>query len=454
MSRTCIQRRAFLLLSPRAGGRSFAAWSAWWALGVFIVAGNVLWAREAVEDPRLRIRVVGDDPAAVRSVLNLARASEGLLRRWLGQAPGGKGRQCVVELAGGASHAGNVLRTGGERLVLPADAPSEEAVAVLAGLWIDRYVAGWRREGDPPVGRTEWLRAAVVYDVLHSPGGAGIRGLPDYTPAFLLYESGRTPDVSALFDAPVPPEAPVLYTVYGVHCHLLVRALLLAGAREDRQSGTAACRALRLIARGRDADAAVRFCIEQSAGASDPEDWLEREMRRLARLGACRVPPDMIVEKVGEMQRLPVVAPRADGSFGCVWMPVDDLVGRLDDYPSGRDAVRALQANLQSVLPHASPIIAEAVLRLMRVLDDVARGRRWWVRHRLRRARRGVEEAVARQKEIEVWLDRMAVVFIPAELRFGQFERSCVLPGVRPSVPESALSAYLDAVESARRRIR
>lgn len=330
----------------------------------------------------------------------------------------------VDEFLGGSVEPPKVLRVsfaegaavkGADPLSLafgPEDSMEVVTHRVLRALLQRRFMAA--EDANPPLlPSAEWLAAALTNRILFGNRERYGRFTPDYEPARFAFQRGVYPEVQRLLEYPVPPEATVLYRLYAMHCDLLAVCLAESAGLDAAQ------RLLQLDARGRPPLEALGFLLQDGMAPGETvQSWYTRTATDCSRRGRRYSDTDSTAERFEALVTVAVAAPADIGSRGNR-VPLEEVSEKLDALPQDKDAIGRLQHDLFELLKDAPSLLQRPIGLYSEACGELAAGRTRAARNGLRKARREFEQALARQRLLDAYLDEQERHFVPAERRFA-----------------------------------
>ncbi len=409
-------------------------------LALAILLPHLPAAAAATVLPRWKIRIIAPDSTA-NGLRDIVERTGTILHDWYGPPPG-KLPWLRLEIAANSKPS----KASPRRLLLPEGSPLLQACHAIALAMLHRRARALRRPEDPPAQSLDAFARAVTFELLYArnhPGG--LRRLPDYTPAYFRLAGGPGPELAVLLGVPLSPDFPLFYTLSAMECHLFFRAVSSGSAR----AATLPRRLFLAVARGRrPLQAARTLCAARIPPGQTFQIWIRRKMKRLAWIAACRMPASLLMAHVRRLQTVTILSPNGpSGDFGHTRVPLEDLAAQLADYSLSSDVVRELIEEFQALQPHAPAPFQPALIEYIDTLERMARGRKWGIRRRLRRAGRRFAAAARRQKRIDAWLDQIAVQTLPPEVRLAPLYEALHFPPALRCPSVARIDAYLDQVE-------
>jgi hypothetical protein len=256
-----------------------------------------------------------------------------------------------------------------------------------------------------------WIAAALTYNILHCPRINLIRQSPNYVPVRQLLLAGQPPQLSELLGHPVPPSFELEYTLYALHCRLVLSAVNQkpAGAGPSRLT-----QFLALTATNTPIAEALRITLQESLLPNESlQQWYERQARRISMHSREPLSVAETTIRIANLKQVPLLRLHGNGQVTRTLTPLEKLPESLKDYPQNHRILPQLIHDFSILGQHAPPLLQEAIAGYVRVLQKLNQGHRLTYRYHLRKANKQFEAASRRQVELNRYLDQFESQTIP-----------------------------------------
>lgn len=260
------------------------------------------------------------------------------------------------------------------------------------------------------------LAAGLAYRqamTMRSYGGATVE--LDYQAARVQFSDRHFPDVKKLCASPVPPDFPVLFQLYAMHCDLFLRCLESIPGKGK----SIAIRLLEMEAFGRDAGDSVEFVVGGLLPAGVTlQGWYERQV--LIACNRIRVAENWedIESRVHELESVSIVDA---GGGGATQVPIDNVPEAFSDFKPDKAALMRRQNQFLALRNDAPPLLRPPLNMFARSLGLLVNGDVKGFRSEIALARAEFAKCLKRQRDIELALVEYEKETIPIERRFRPF---------------------------------
>lgn len=419
-----------------------AAWR--WGLCLVLCAASAPLAAALPGEPaEARIRVLADSEPTAKAWERFAAACAADVTDLVGPGPE---PQRLIRLYAGERRPGPEAEADPFSLAADPAEPLEAVTHRLVRALLRRRFLGPGERTPPPMPSSEWVAAALTNRILFGNRERYGCFAPDYEPARYAFQRGLFPDVARLVTHPVPPQRTVLFRLYALHADLLALCL------EEGVGPGAVRRVLELDARDRTPVDAVSFVAQDAFEPGETlQTWYARTAPAVSRRGRRPSETATAAERFESLTTVSVVAP-GERDFRGTRRPIEDVPEKLEALRRDTDAMGTLQRDLFELIKDA-PFLLQAPIagyadacRKVPPRGDIDSRAVRNARSAMRKAREAVADALARQRQLEEYLDEQERRHVPAGRRLGLFLD--VVSRYRQADRELApdLHAYLDSM--------
>lgn len=386
-----------------------------WILGLFWAAALALSARCTAAESRVldaaRVRILCETPALLSAWQRFAAGCIAEVEEAIGAASTPP-RPLTIRFRSAAA-ARQAPPTDPLMLDFAAEDPIEVVTHELLSALLSRQVTAPDAARPPRLPATGWLAAALTNRVLFGQRERYGRVVPDFEPARFAFQRGAYPDLQRLLESPVPPEHSIPYRLYALHCDLLALCVCESTDLE------ALSRLLTLDASGRAPAEAMAFVLAESlAGGATLQSWYQRTAEDVSRRGRRPSDTESVAMRFETLASVPVVAP-GEHDFRGQRQPLEEIPGNLAALADDAEARHRLLREFFELVKDAPMLLQQPLAQYADACQSLGSSRQRSVRNAMRKARQGVEAALARQRLLDAWLDEQERRFIPAEKRFA-----------------------------------
>jgi len=360
---------------------------------------------------KARLRIVCETPALLSAWQRFAAGCVAEVEEAIG--PPGDTPPALTVRFGAAARSPATPAANPFVLDFAAEAPIEVVTHELLSALLRRQVTDPAAARPPRLPATGWLAAALTNRVLFGQRERYGRVMPDFEPARFAFQRGAYPDIQRLLESPVPPEQTIPYRLYALHCDLLA---LCVCASTDLE---ALSRLLALDASGRAPVEALAFVLAGSlAGGETLQSWYQRSAEDVSRRGRRPSDTESVAMRFEALASVPVVAP-GEHDFRGRRQPLEEVPGSLAALADDAEARHRLLREFFELVKDAPMLLQQPLAQYADACQALGTSRQRSVRSAMRKARAGVDAALARQRLLDAWLDEQERRFIPAEKRFA-----------------------------------
>jgi hypothetical protein len=288
---------------------------------------------------------------------------------------------------------------------------SSELVHTLLESLLLRELRSLQPKTSPRSESVAWIAAALTYNILHCPRINLIRQLPNYVPVRQLLLAGKPPQLSGLLTHPVSPSFELEYTLYGLHCRLVLSAVT------QNSTGTGLSRLAQILALSA-ADTpipeALKISLQESLVPNESlQQWYERQAHRISMHSRDPLSVAETESRIDKLKQVPLLRLHGNGQVSRTLTPLEKLPESLKDYPENHRVLPQLIQDFSILGQHAPPLLQEAISSYVSALQKLNQGHRLTYRYQLRKANKQFAAASLRQAELNRYLDQFESQTIP-----------------------------------------
>ncbi len=386
-----------------------------WLIGLLWAAVLALSAPVAAAESRAldkaRLRIHCETPALLSAWQRFAAGCVAEVEEAIG--PPGDTLPTLTVRFGAAARSTTTPATNPFVLDFAAEAPIEVVTHELLSALLRRQVTDPGAARPPRLPATGWLAAALTNRVLFGQRERYGRVVPDFEPARFAFQRGAYPDIERLLESPVSPGQTIPYRLYALHCDLLALCVCESTDLE------ALSRLVALDASGRAPAEALAFVLAESLAPGEAlQSWYQRTAEDVSRRGRRPSDTESVAMRFETLASVPVVAP-GEHDFRGQRQPLEEVPGSLAGLADDAEARHRLLREFFELVKDAPMLLQQPLAQYADACQDLGSSRQRSVRSAMRKARAGVEAALARQRLLDAWLDEQERRFIPAEKRFA-----------------------------------
>jgi hypothetical protein len=351
--------------------------------------------------PEIRIRIIGppDQILVLRELAERAsRELQDTLKRQFNP-----GMPVLEILVRGKD---DTYTAGADALVLTMETPGSEAVHALVLRLLRRLEPNWQNAARQ--GRLDWLAAAVTRATLDGNRPVRQARHTDLAAAAIAVNTNPAFNLKNLVDLPIPPQQPLAYRVYALHCRLLITVLNTPPAENDSErNGVAAL--LQALGNGEETGAALKEATAAMRNENESvNDWYRRETANRDFAPAGLMTAEETRQRLDAVRMLPVAMPGERGKIQVVRVPLSEAPAALAGQAYDRRALAAKCGEILAIFLNSPLLIRPAINLYLQAFQQVQYGAsNATFRRQLEQADKAFASALAKQLAVEKYLDQV-----------------------------------------------